>query len=150
MEWIILAAVSWILFFLLVDWSTVKANIWCGLAAIVLQGLVDSTGITHGLYEIRNPVIVVWHSSAFFVFGPIIVVGILMAQYYPETRIMRILNIVALTALYTAQEILLLATENVVYKNWHLADSLFVNASAMIILNWFILVVLNKANGERK
>lgn len=148
MDWIILAIVSWVLFFLLVDWSTIKRNIWCGLAAVLLQILVDNTGISHGFYAIQNCDFLIAHSSVFFTMGPVFVVGVLISQYHPQKRIFKILCVMILATLYTLQEALLLARENVVYKNWHFADSVGVNLMAMIILNWFAMVVLNKGMKE--
>ena len=144
MEWLILAVISWILFLLLVDWSALKRNIWCGLTAVLMQLLVDNTGISHGLYEIHKCKTCIAHSSTLFTFGPVIVVGVLLAQYFPKTRLMRLLNVLVLTTLYTAQEVLLLVRRNVVYTNWHFADSVGVNLAAMIILCWFTLVVMEK------
>lgn len=148
MEWLILAVVSWILLLMLVDWSTLKKNIWGGLIAVLLQILVDNTGISHGLYEIHKCRFCIFHSSSLFTFGPVLSVGILMAQYHPKKRIYKILCVLVLTTLYTLQEILLLARENVVYRNWHFADSVGVNLVAMIVLNWFVMVVLNKGMKE--
>ncbi|HYF75483.1 MAG TPA: hypothetical protein VD757_02745 [Candidatus Nitrosocosmicus sp.] len=147
MEWIILAVVSWILFLVLVDWRTLGRNIWCGLAAVLLQILVDNTGISHGLYEIRKCNLCIVHSSSMFTFGPVLVVGILTAQYYPKTKALKIISVGVLAILYTLQEILLLARENVVYTNWHMTDSIGVNLMAMIIINWFAIIIFNK-NGE--
>lgn len=148
MEWLILAVISWVLFLLLVDWSALKNNIWGGVAAVMLQIFVDNVGVSHGLYEIRKCHFCIAHSSFFFTMGPIIVMGILMSQYHPNSRIMRIFNILVLMALYTSQEILLLNTENVVYKNWHFADSVGVNLLSMIILSWFIMIVMNRGSGK--
>lgn len=144
MEWFILAVVSWILLLLLVDWSALKKNIWCGVAAVLLQRVVDGMGVSHGLYELRKFSLCFGYTDIFFDLGPVLVVGTLIAQYHPKTRIMRILNVIALTLLYTLQEMLLFSRGNVVYKNWHFADSVGVNFLAMIILSWFAIVVLNK------
>ncbi|HYE82594.1 MAG TPA: hypothetical protein VEG39_10585 [Clostridia bacterium] len=146
MEWQILALVSWVLFLLLVDCSALKCNIWCGLVAVLLQIFVDNIGVSHGLYEIRKCSFCIAHSSFFFTMGPIIVIGTLMPQYHPKTRVLRILNVLMLTALYTLQEILLLARENVVYNNWHFADSVGVNLVSMVFLSWFIMIVMNRGS----
>ncbi len=65
MEWLILAVISWLLFLLLVDWKSLKTNIWCGLTAVLLQILVDNTGVSHGFYEIRNCKYCIFFSSIF-------------------------------------------------------------------------------------
>lgn len=146
MEWFILAVVSWVLFLLLVDWSAFKSNIWCGVAAVILQVFIDNVGISHGLYEIRKCSFCIAHSSFYFTMGPVIAVGILMPQYHPKARIMRILNVLMLTVLYTLQEILLLIRENVVYTNWHFADSVGVNLLAMVFFSWFVIVIINSGS----
>lgn len=144
MEWAILAVVSWILFFLLIDWSTLKKHVWCGLFAVIIQLLVDNTGVSHGFYEIHKCKFCIAHSSFLYTFGPVFTVGVLMAQYHPSKRLFRILHVVSLAVLHTCLEIVLLIRGNVVYKNWHFADSVGVNFSVMAILCWFAIVVLRK------
>ncbi len=148
MEWLILFIVSWILFFLLIDWKRLKRSVWGGVIAVALQFLVDTQAMTHGLYEIHKNAFYFFRSSGFFVFGPVLVVGILLVQYHPKSKRMNILNVLALAALYSAQELLLVLRQNVVYTNWHYIDSLQVNLGVMIILSWFTMVMLDDKKGQ--
>lgn len=149
MEWLILALVSWILLLLLADRSTLKRNVWGGLAAVLLQMLVDNTGVSHGLYEIHKCRFCIFHSSFLYTLGPVFSIGILLAQYQPKRRLIRILNVIVLAALHTGIEIALLARGNVVYRNWHFGDSIGVNIAAMILLSWFAIIVLDKGGEAR-
>jgi len=145
MEWLILFMVSWIVFFILIDRGTLGKNIWCGIAAVVLQFAVDTQAISHQLYTVQQTIFKIKGSSIFFIFGPVIVIGTLLAQYLPRKRWANVLNIIVVAGLYSLQEYLLLKRGVLVYNNWHFSDSIVVNLSAMIILTWFAMVVLRKA-----
>lgn len=150
MEWVILFVVSWVLFLILVDWKELKVKIWSGLLAVLLQMSVDTNAIIHQLYRIVNPVLSIWGSSLFFVFGPVFVIATLMTQYHPAKRWMRVLNVFVISMLYSVQEILLLESGALEYLNWHFIDSIVVNVSAMVIISWFIIVVLDKRGEVKK
>lgn len=144
MAWIILFIASYILFFLLVDYKALKTNIWCGLLAIVLQMLTDSQAISHQYYRINDPVLHIWGSSLFFVLGPVLVIGILLAQYHPVKSSHIIMNVIVLTALYTLQEVLLLMTGALTYTNWGLVLSAQINFLSLLCLSWFSFFALKK------
>lgn len=144
MEWIIIFAVSWVVFFILVDFKEFKLNSMCGVLAIFLQLSVDTNMMEHGLYKIHEPIIDILGSSVFFGLGPVFVIGTLIAQYHPEGRLLRLLNILVLTTLYTIQEVMLINAGVLEYTNWHVIDSILINVFAMTILSWFAIVVLNK------
>lgn len=148
MEWIILFIVSWIIFFLLADWKKLKLNIWCGLLAVSFQLIIDNTAMHHKLYDIKNPVLHFLGSSAFFGFGPVFVVGILLAQYQPVKWRMKVLHVIVLTCLYSAEELLLSSRKVLFYTNWHFHDSLFLNLISLATLSWFSIVVLNKGGSK--
>lgn len=144
MAWIILFIVSYILFFLLVDLKTLKTNIWCGILAIGLQLLIDTQSISHNQYKIINPVLPLFGSSLFFILGPVLVVATLLAQYHPVNRWLVVINALVFTALYSAQELLLLQVKALIYINWDFWTSVRINAFIMICLSWFCIIVLKK------
>jgi hypothetical protein len=144
MEWIILFAASWILFFLLRGWVNFRLNVWCALAALVMQLLIDSVSMQKGMYDIVNPVVIILGSSAFFCFGPVFVIGTLLSRYHPLRPRHVIMNVVLLTALYSLQEYLLLARKALVYQDWYFGESIFINLIAIITLSWFSFFVLGK------
>lgn len=148
MEWLIRFIAVWIIFVVLIDWKELKVNIWCGLLSVCLQLAVDSFLISNGFYKIQNPIISIWGSSVFFVFGPVVVVSVLISQFMPEKRWARIVNIIALTTIYSCEELLLVLRKALIYTNWHLVYSIAVNAIIMITLSWFSMVVL-KRGGTR-
>ncbi|MFZ5989821.1 MAG: hypothetical protein ACOYWZ_22220 [Bacillota bacterium] len=144
MQWIILFIVSWILFFLLVDYKELKTNIWCGVLAVGMQLSIDTHSIKHGSYEIINPAVSIWGSSLCFVLGPVLVVATLLAQYFPGSKWLRIISVFVFSALYSIQELLLLLSGALSYLDWHFVDSLVVNTIVMATLGWFSIVVLDK------
>lgn len=144
MEWIILFLVSWIILFLLVEWKKFKFNMWCGLLAVAFQFIIDSTAMEHKLYEIKNPILHIMGSSVFFGFGPVFVIGTLLAQYQPAKRWMAVLHVIVLICLYSVEELLLLSRQVLLYTNWHFPDSMFLNLISMTALSWFSLIVLNR------
>ncbi|AUS95688.1 hypothetical protein CDQ84_01645 [Clostridium thermosuccinogenes] len=143
MRWIIFFAASWIIFLYLIDWKKLKANIWCGMWAALLALIVDMQAVDLGLYKIEGPLMFA-NTTPFFLFGPVFVIGTLLAQFYPRKRFWRIINIIVLTAIYSAIEIMLVISGDVVYMNWHLYNSLTVNILALMVIGWFSVVVLNK------
>lgn len=144
MDWIILFAVSWVIFISLVDWKKLKTNIWCGLLAVALQLSIDTHSMSHGLYQIDNGTITFLGSSVFFILGPVLTIATLLAQYQPQKRWCRILNIFVLSALYSLEELLLLMRKDLTYSGWHYLDSIVVNTMVMVVLEWFAMVVLQK------
>lgn len=145
MEWVILFCASWILLIALVDLKALKVNIWAGFYSILMQLLIDAIAMYHGLYEIRKLIIPhLFGSSVFFTFGPVFVIGTLMAQYHPAKRGLAIINVLILTVLYSCQELFLVFAGCVVYTGWHFHDSLYVNIVVMTSISWFIVFILDK------
>lgn len=150
MEWFILFAASWILFFLFIDWRKLKYNILCGAVAIVLQMVFDTNAISHDLYVINRPGISLLGSSLFFIAGPVLVIGILIGQYHPLKKGWRMANVVVFALLYSLQELLLAKTGAVEYHQWHYVDSFIVNISSMIVISWFASIVLEEKGTKWK
>jgi hypothetical protein len=144
MEWIILFITSWIILFFLVDWKRIKVNIWCGITAITLQKLVDYQAINNGWYSISRPIIDIAGSSLLFIVGPVLTIGVLLAQYHPTKKWMIVLNVFVLTALYSAMEYLLMVRGALNYLNWEFSHSVVVNFLAMVLFSWFTMVLLKK------
>jgi len=146
MEWFILFIISWILFFLTVDWKMFKYNLWCGIMAMVIQLTVDYHFIEHNFYIINNT-IKIFNSSIFFVLGPVFIAGTLIAQYHPVKRLSTIINLIVFTALFSAEEYLLEKTKALEYINWDFFDSIIINLLAIGLLSWFTIVILQ--NGRK-
>lgn len=144
MEWIILFIINWILFLLLINWKTLKINIWSGIFATCMQMFVDSQFISHKLYVIHNPIINILGSSLFFITGPVFVIGILFAQFHPIKKWAVILYVPVISTLFSIIEYLLLKRKVLEYLNWHQIDSIGVNIASIGLLSWFYMAVLNK------
>jgi hypothetical protein len=144
MEWIVLFAVSWLLFFSLKGWKKLGTNIWCGLAAVAAQLFVDYTSIHKGLYEIRDPVVPILGSSAFFCLGPVFVIAVLLSAYHPVKRWLASINVFVLSSIFSAQEYLLMERKVLVYHNWHFTESIFMNLVIIISLSWISVFILGR------
>jgi hypothetical protein len=141
--------VSWVIFILLVKWKELGINVWGGVLAAILQLAVDTNAMNHTLYKVHNGVVDVLGSSLFFVLGPVFVVGTLLAQNHPYSKKKTIVNVLVTSLLYTVQEIALLSRKVLEYVNWNLLDSAVVNTSAMIMLSWFSIVVLDRMRRDQ-
>jgi hypothetical protein len=149
MEWSILFTINWILFFILVDWKTLKKNVFGGLFITVVEIFVDYHYTSLGLYTIHDPIIEFLGSSLFFSLGPVFVIGTLMAQYHPHKRWMIVVNIIVIFILYSIMELILVKRGVVEYINWSYFASLIINIGAMTIQSWFIIIVLGKWREKR-
>ncbi len=144
MEWIVSFAASWILFVFLVDLKKLKVNIWCGILSILFQMSVDIIYINHGYYKITNPVVPVFGSSLFFMLGPVFVIGILLAQFHPSKKWMRLLYVLLLSIFGDFEEHFLTMRNALVYTNWSFAASAVINLIVMVALSWFAIVILKR------
>lgn len=146
MDWIILFIVSWVLFFICVDYKTLSLsqNILCGFLAVILQLLIDSYAINTNLYKVGNVVIDVFGSSLFFVLGPVFVIGTLLSQYHPKSTIKRFFHIVIVSTLFSVTEYLLILRDDLEYINWNHPQSVFVNISVISMLSWFSMAILKR------
>jgi len=148
MEWVILFVASWALFAALVDMSKLKMNIWCGLLAVLAQLYIDFRAMEHKLYSVEKPVAQILGSSVFFTFGPVLVIGVLLAQYHPRKRRMAAVHVLAVSALYSAQELWLLGRNAVLYTEWSFGESVVINVAVIAVLSWFSMAVLGKRVGD--
>jgi len=144
MPWVITFIFSWILFFLLVDYKKLKVNIISGILALTLASFVDWGGINLELYAFYD-VIIPWAGcSAFYKFGPILVMGILFSQYVPTKRWLQTLNILVMSLLFLSVELLIIQTHAAEYIHWHPLASLTVDLLTFTSLTWFTLTFLRK------
>jgi len=147
--WLISAIVSWIIFFLLVDWSRIKYTVWGGFITSALQLLVDTGAINLNLYRVDS-VYYILTSSAFFTFGVVFTIGVLYAQTLPENRWMQALSILVATTLFSLQEVLFIRVQVLEYINWFTPASIFVNILVFISYTWIIdSLGINRAGKKR-
>lgn len=144
MEWIVRFVAVWLLFILLVDLKRLKTNIFCGLFSIALQTAIDTVYISHGYYKITDPVISIFGSSLFFIIGPVLVIGILLAQFHPTKKWMQLLYVILLSGINDIEELLLIYRKALVYINWDLLASAVINLIIMICLSWFTVLFLKR------
>ncbi|PAB59924.1 hypothetical protein [Anaeromicrobium sediminis] len=144
MSWIILFIVSWIMFFIAVDFKMLKYTIWSGLLTALIEVSIDILYTGHKLYKTVNNVFETKGISIFFIFSVPIVIGTLMSQYYPKKKLYRILNIFIISILFYAVEFILVLKGDLIYINWIWIESLIIDLLTMMSISWFNLVVLNK------
>lgn len=137
MPWVISFFISWILFFTLVDYKELKRNIFGGIAALILGSIVDWGGQKLDLYQFYD-VIIPWAGcSAFYKFGPILVMGILFSQSIPKKLWMQTLNILVFSLLYLFLEALIINVGVAEYVNWHILASFLFNVLTFSTLTYF-------------
>lgn len=147
--WLISAAVAWIIFFLLVDWSRLKYTLWGGLSVAALQLLVDSGAMNLNLYLV-NAQVKLLDSSVFFTLGVVFVVGVLFAQTLPSSSWLQALDILITTSLFCWLEFLYLKVGVLEYLNWNQAASTVINFLAIISYTWLVdSLGLNRAGRGR-
>ncbi|WDV45288.1 hypothetical protein PV797_17425 [Clostridiaceae bacterium M8S5] len=150
MEYVLLFIFNWIVFFILIDYKKLKINMLAGFLAIIMVILVDYPNIVlKNLYYLHNPVIKVLGSSFFFLFGPVFVISTLVAQNHPRNKNLIILHVFVIATLYSFCEYVLLKKGSLVYVDWSFYDSLKINYSAVIIISWFNMLVLDPLKNER-
>lgn len=136
MPWILLFLLSWLLFALLADRRRLALFWWTGLAAVVLQLLVDTCAIGSGYYRIEDPVVSLYGSSLFFTFGPVLSMGTLFGMYLPRDPLARVANVLVWTGIFCSLEYLLLGCGALVYLNWSKAASTAINLMVFTVLTW--------------
>ena len=146
MEWAIHAIAVWIVFLILVDWKELKVNIWCGIFAIAIELTFDTFAMDLQLYKVSNPIISLWGSSAFFIFGPALCIGTLLSQYQPRKRWARIYITLFIAVAYTAEELLVATRHALIYLSWNIGLSAIVNLLTIISLSWFATVILQRGS----
>lgn len=143
MEYILLFSINWIILLYFVDIKKIKYNIFAGIMTVIMVIAVDYPNIVYkNLYYLNNPVIKIWGSSAFFIFGPPFTVAILIAQLNPRKWYLRVFHVLIIATLYSLVELILLKKGALVYVNWTFFDSIRVNYPAIVLISWFDLVVL--------
>lgn len=135
--WPITAAIAWIIFFLLVDWSRLKYSVWGGVIASILQILVDTAAMKLDLYHVKNLVHILG-SSVFFTFGVVFTVGVLFAQSLPVSRWMQTVNILIVVALFSIEELLYLKIGVLEYTHWSHSASIFINLLVFTSFTWLV------------
>lgn len=140
MPWIIIGAISWLIFFLFVDIKHLRKTIYSGLFASLMAGIVDWGGQRLNFYRFDDMVFPIANSPTFYIFGPVFVVGILFAQHLPRKKGLQILNIFVISALYLTLEYLLLQTPVAKHLNWNLLASYATNLGAFTTLTYVVQV----------
>lgn len=142
LPWIISFVFAWILFFLLVDYKTLKKNIYGGLLALLLGTIVDYGGQKLELYEFYQLIISWAGCSAFYKLGPIFTMGVIFCQYVPRNKWLQVVNIFVASTLYIMLELSIISTGVAEYIHWSPIASYVINLLAFCSLSWFTLTFL--------
>ncbi|MCG8400681.1 MAG: hypothetical protein MJA84_03700 [Firmicutes bacterium] len=135
--WIISAAIGWIIFLFVVDWSRLKYTAWGGLIVVVLQLLVDTTAYELKLYEIEA-LFIFLGSSIFFTLGVVLSISILFTQTLPDSRLLQGINIVVISLLFYLEEELFVQVGALQYIHWNSAASFGVNILVFTAFTWLV------------
>lgn len=139
MPWVISFIISWILFFVLVDYKTLNRNIYGGVLALLLGTIVDYGGQKLELYKFYQLIISWAGCSAFYKLGPIFTMGVVFCQYVPRSKWLQAANIFAVSSLYIMLELCIISTGVAEYLHWNVIASFLVNILAFCSLTWFTI-----------
>lgn len=146
MPWVISFLVSWVLFFILVDRTNLKINMFGGLLSLTLASIVDWGGQHLELYKFYDIIIPWFGCSAFYKFGPIFTMGILFSQCVPRKKWMQAINIFAFAGIFIFLEYLVVLTRVAQYIHWHILASFLLDILTFSALTWFTTTFLKKSN----
>lgn len=146
MPWVISFIVSWILFFALVDYKTLRKNCIAGLATLALASIVDYGGQKIGLYAFYYLIIPWFGCSAFYKFGPVFTMGVIFAQHVPDNKWMQALNILICSLLFLMLELAIMNAGAAQYLKWNYYASFTVDVLAFSSLTWFTTAFLRDKN----
>lgn len=144
MTWIILFVISWVMFFFIVNYKTLKYNIWAGIFTVILEIMIDYPYTSLNLYKSMNNIIEVGGLSLFYLASVPLVVGTLMAQHYPSKLSYRIANIFVISIIFYGIEFLLLLKGDIIYLNWHWYNSIIINLIGISCISWFIIDIVQR------
>lgn len=137
MPWLISFIISWIVFFILIDFRNIKKTVFAGICAVLFQFSIDYYAMKYGLYKITDPIAAVWDSSIFFVFGPVFTMGILFVQYLPRMdKWLRLINIFIWSSFFMLFEIFIISAGVLVYIKWSHFNSFTIDIAAIMMLSW--------------
>lgn len=136
MPWAVSFVVAWLLFALLVRLPLLRYTVWGGLGASFFQIADDWLMIRQNLYHIEQPLLSVFHSSAFFTFGPAL--GILFTQYLPRVKWLQAVNVAVWGGFFLALETLLRLSGVLVYRHWNPGLSYFTDILVLGFLTWLV------------
>ncbi|MFZ5966918.1 MAG: hypothetical protein ACOYVK_07060 [Bacillota bacterium] len=144
MAWLISFIISWILFFLLIDYRQLRRNILGGFLVLALASFIDWGGQHLELYAFHDLIIPWAGCSAFYKWGPVFTIGTVFAQYVPKTKWMQALNIFVVSLLFLALENLVIRTGTAEYIHWHMLASFTVDILSLCSLTWFTVTFIRK------
>ena len=136
-SWLISMIVGWIIFFMLADRFRFKYTVWGGFIVCAIQLVVDAGAMHLNLYRVHS-YFHIFGSSVFFTFGIVFTMGILIAQFLPNTPLLQGINILVITALFSVEELLFLKTGALEYINWNHQSSVFIDILVLTSYTWLV------------
>ncbi len=137
MPWLISFIISWIVFFILIDFRNIKKTIFAGIFVMLLQFSADYYAMKYGLYRVDNTIVEIWNSSVFFVLGPVFTMGILFVQYLPRRdKWLRLANIFIWSSMFLLFEIFIINANALMYIKWSRFNSFSIDIAAIMMLSW--------------
>lgn len=137
MPWLISFIVSWLIFFIFVDWKRLRFTLYGGLITLVLGTLVDWAGHEIGLYNFEDHLVRFAGNSFFYAFGPVFTMGVLFFQFLQRDRVAQMANIMAFSLTYLSMEYLIIQTGSAYYLHWHYLASFVVDILVFSALSYF-------------
>jgi hypothetical protein len=145
-KWFISFIVGWVVLFLLIDWKELHVNIWGGVTACLLQLVHDTEQDWINNYHIYYPGIWLLKSSFFFTFGIVFTMGIIIFQYLPRNKVLKITYILVFSFGFLFFEYLMVIYGTLKYIHYNYWISITDDILVMSTLAWtksFVLYIYN-------
>ncbi len=145
MPWVVTFIFSWILFFIFIDFKSLRVNTAGGLISVLLATLVDWGGGQLNLYHFHD-VIISWAGcSIFYKWGPVFTMGTLFVQLVPLDKWLQMVHVLVFSLSYIAMEIMIVYSGAACYEHWHWLASFFINLIVFSTLTWITLLFIRKS-----
>lgn len=140
--WLFSFLVSWLIFFLLVDWKTLKVNVWGGVFAVVYELYQDINAVYLHFYQFEKVGIPLLKTSFFFTFGVVFVMGIIFFQYMPSNPWLQLVYVLGYAVAFLIFEIIEVKFGTLVHLHWHYYVSIFDNVLIFANFLWLNNAIL--------
>ncbi|MGI6778454.1 MAG: hypothetical protein ACOX7R_10700 [Acetivibrionales bacterium] len=144
-KWFYTFVVGWIVFLLLIDWSTIRQNIWSGIAAIGLELWQDASAHNVGMYHMLDRGISLFNVSAFLTFGIVFTMGVLFFQFLPMNPKLQLIHLVVFSIGFMIFEFILIEYGVLFEPHWGISASFFDNIIIMGTLVWLKHFIIYKS-----
>jgi len=146
--WLIAFVFSWVIFAIFVDMKRLRFTIYGGIITVIMGTVVDWGGRELGLYRFNDNIINWAHNSLFYIFGPVLTMGVLFFQFLNRDKRIQAVNILIFSLTYLAMEYLTVKTGTAAYQHWHYLASFFIDLLVFSTLSYYGEIIMDILEGK--